>query len=106
MEIDEKKFKNILEDQRKEYQNYLGVVAEDFKSQVKLLVESVSGIQEQLIALREMVAQNTKDMEIIKVEMMTIKSDIEIIKNDLKRKVGHDEFEALEKRVSFLEKAR
>jgi len=111
MEINEKKLKKILTDQRKEYQRYLGVLTENFESQVKLVAESVSGIQNQLIALRDMVARNTEDIEIIRdmvarntedIEM--IKMDIGIIKNDLKEKVGRDEFVALEKRIFLLEK--
>lgn len=75
-------------------------MVEDFTSQIKLLAESVSGIQEQLIALREMVAKNTEDIEIIK-------ADTAFIKNGLKKKVDAEEFEILERRVAILEaKAR
>ena len=96
MELNEKKIEKILVDQRKEYQHYLGVLTENFESQIKLVAESISGIQEQLIAIRDMVAKNTKDIEIIKM-------DISIIKSDLKEKVDRDEFEALGKRVAILE---
>ena len=112
--------KEILENQRKEYQNYLGVLSEDFKSQIKLIAETLSGQQEQLLALKkiaeqnaetiinlqtqvlaikEMVAQNTKDITIIKM-------DIQFIKQELKHKVDLEEFEILEKRVSLLESER
>ena len=97
MEINEEKLKTILEEQRKEYQRHLAVVAEDFKSQIKILAETTGGIQEQLIAIKEMVAKNTEDIEIIKM-------DIQFIKQELKHKVDRDEFEALEKRVLILEK--
>jgi ribosomal protein S9 len=97
MEINEEKLKKVLEEQRKEYQRHLDVVAEDFKSQIKILAETTGGIQEQLIAIREMVAKNTEDIEIIKM-------DIQFIKQELKHKVDRDEFEALEKRVLILEK--
>lgn len=104
MEINEEKLKEILKEQRKEYQDYLGVVTEDFQPQVKLVAESVSGIQTQLIAIREMVAKNTEDIEAMKIEMMAMKEDISFIKFELKRRPSLDEFEALEKRVMFLEK--
>jgi hypothetical protein len=55
------------------------VVAEDFKSQIKILAETTGGIQEKLIAIREMVAKNTEDIEIIKM-------DIQFIKQELKHK--------------------
>lgn len=118
MDINEQKLKELLKEQREEYQRYVGVVFEEFTSQVKLLAEAVAGIQQQLISLREMVAKNTEDIEILKIEVIgmrkdivEMKKDIEIIKADiaaikfeLKRKVSWDEFEALEKRVLVLEK--
>jgi len=97
MEINEKKLKEILKRQRDEYQRYLGVLAENFESQIKLIAESLYGVQEQLIAIRDMVAKNTEDIEVIKM-------DISIIRNDLKEKVDRDEFVALEKRLHLLEK--
>jgi len=97
MEINEKNLKEILKEQREEYQRYLGVVTEDFQSQVKLVAESVMGIQEQLSAIRDMVAKNTEDIEVIKM-------DLHLIKNDLKEKVGRDEFKILERRVDLVEK--
>ena len=112
MEINEKKLVQILKEQRtefqrysdsqfriidKKFQRYLGVVAEDFASKFNLLAESISGVQEQLIALRDMVAKNTEDIEIIKM-------DISFMKHELKQKVDQDEFGVLEKRVLLLEK--
>ena len=52
--------KNILNEQRKEYQNYLGVLKEDFDNKIQLIAESISGIQEQFI-IRNMVIKNTED---------------------------------------------
>jgi molybdopterin converting factor small subunit len=97
MEINEKKLKEILTKQRESYQHYLGVLTENFESQVKLVAESVSGIQDQLIAIRDMVAKNTEDIEMIKM-------NVNVIKNDLKEKINRDEFAVLEKRIFFLEK--
>lgn len=51
MEVNEQKLEEILTEQRKEYQTYLGTLAEDFQSQTKLIAESVSGIQQQLEAI-------------------------------------------------------
>lgn len=99
MEFDDKKLENLLKEQREEYQRYLGVLAEDFGSKLKLLAESVSGVQKQLISLRDMVAKNTEDIEIIKM-------DIGLIKHDLKRRVDIEDFASLEKRVVLLERHR
>lgn len=69
MEINEAKLKTILAEQCDEYQRYLGVMTEDFESHVKLIAESVCGIQEQLIGIREMVAKNTEDIEFMKMDL-------------------------------------
>ncbi|MBI5913168.1 hypothetical protein HY839_01865 [Candidatus Azambacteria bacterium] len=81
MEITEKKLQAILIKGRKEFQRYVGALGNNFSSQVKLVAESLSGIQNQLVAIREMVAKNTEDIE-------TMKRDLHLIKHDLKRKVG------------------
>ena len=60
------------------------------------IAESVMGIQEQLNALRDMVAKNTENIEIMKV-------GIHFIKQGLGYKVDKDEFNTLEKRVMLLE---
>jgi len=95
--MDNKELENILKKQREEYQRFLGVAFKKQDSKLKLLAESVNGIQQQLKAIREMVAKNTEDIEIIK-------SDIQFIKQELKHKVDRDEFEALERRVMLLER--
>jgi dynactin complex subunit len=97
--MDDVQLKTILQEQREEYQRYLGIVTEDFKSSMKLIAESISDLQKQLVSLREMVAKNTEDIEIIKM-------DVSFIKNGLKRKVDLEEFTALEKRVALLEKRK
>ncbi len=125
MEINEEKLKEILKEQREEFQGYIGTLGKSFESQVKILAESVLGIQQQLVALREMVAVNTEKIEIIremvvsnteKIEIIRemvdrnaenieiMKMDIQFIKQSFKRKVDLEEFENLEKRVLFLEK--
>ena len=53
-------------------------------------------IEDKIKIVSEQVAANTETLEVIKL-------DIEVIKNDLKQKVGRDEFVVLEKRVSMLE---
>jgi len=97
MDIQEKELKEILISQREEYQQYLGVLAKNFESQLKLVIESLKGTQDQLVALREMVAKNTEDFEIIKM-------DLHIIKDDLTEKISREEFKIIEKRIDLLEK--
>jgi len=122
MELNQKKLETIiqkgLKKEREEFQRYLGVVAEDFKSQVQLVAESVSGIDQRLskidqrlvvidrrlAAIEAMVAKNTEDIEMIKIRLAAIESDMAAIKQNERRKVNIEEFNALERRVIFLEK--
>ena len=118
MEIQEEKLEDILKSQREEYQRYLGVLAENFESQLKLVIKSLKGTQDQLIALRQMVAQNTEDIMKIQVQLVALREmaakntedieimrmDLHIIKDDLIEKISREEFKIIEKRVDLLEK--
>jgi len=118
MEIQEEKLEDILKSQREEYQRYLGVLAENFESQLKLVIESLKGTQDQLIALRQMVAQNTEDIMKIQVQLVALREmaakntedieimgmDLHIIKDDLTEKISRADFKIIEKRVDLLEK--
>lgn len=96
MEITKKELNSILSKQEKKFQRHTGVLAEEFTSQVKLIAESIGGIQRQLVALREMVAKNTEDIEMMKF-------DVQLIKQELRQKANQDEFALLERRVALLE---
>ncbi len=96
MEINEKKLKEILKEQREESQRYLKVLSEESDSKFKLILEQYSSIKETLDSHTEIIASTKEDVEIIK-------TDIEFIKNSLKKKVDAEEFSVLEKRVAFLE---
>lgn len=111
MDVGEKELKEILREQREEYQRYLGVATDSFESQTKLIAESVSGVQEQLVAIRDLVVKNTQDIETIRnmvarntEDIAIMKADLHIIKDDLKEKIGREEFKVLERRVELLEK--
>lgn len=113
----EENIKNILEDYKEETKRHFDVVAEDFISQTKIIAESLSGIQKQLITLREIIVKNTEAIvdlqtQVIAIREMVakntenieiIKTDTQFIKQGLKQKVDRDEFAVLEKRVSMLE---
>lgn len=105
MEVNEQGLKQILSEQREEYQRYLGVLTESFESQVKLIAESIGGVERQLIALRDIVVKNAEDIEMIKMDIEVMKTELSLIRHDLKEKVGRDEFSALEGRVARLEKS-
>ena len=64
--MEDSQIKTILEDQRMEYQRYIGVVVEGLQGSVKLIVDSLGDLQKQTTDLREMAAKNTGDIHIIK----------------------------------------
>ncbi len=94
---------------------HFGVILEDIDSKLDLVVEGHKGLDKKIDkveknledfrqdtqyrfkTLIEMTAQNTENIEIIK-------SDIEFIKNSLRKKVDIDEFAVLGKRVALLER--
>lgn len=107
--------KKINKKQLSTSERYFGVVLEDIDSKLDLLAEGHQGLDKKIDkigknledfrqdtqyrfkTLIEMTAKNTEDIEIIK-------SDVEFIKNSLKKKVDIDEFAFLEKRVALLER--
>lgn len=111
MKMSDQNLKKILIKQREEYQRYLRVITEGFEHQVKLIAESLTGMQKQLVGIRDMVARNTEDIEVMKIDMEMMKTDIEIMKGDmalirrdLKEKTGRDEISLIEARVARLER--
>ncbi|MBI2023139.1 hypothetical protein HYT01_01060 [Candidatus Giovannonibacteria bacterium] len=97
MEITEAKLKEILKEQREDYQTHITALAEDFQSKLATGFEPLITLSQTLKSIQEMVAQNSEDITIMK-------SDIQFIKQELKQKVSVDEFSALEKRVLLLER--
>ena len=92
----ENNIKDILEDYKEETKRHFDVVAEDLKDEIKVVSEQVAVNSKDITTIKQDVHKIKDDVEIIKL-------DIEFIKNELKQKVGRDEFAALEKRVSLLE---
>lgn len=89
MEITENKLKEILTEQRTEFQHVVGIFKENLESQIQLIGEQLSSHTEMISSLME--------------DVSIIKSDVQIVKAELKRKVDYDEFDALVRRVSLLE---
>ncbi len=89
MEITENKLKEILTEQRQEFQHFTGIVKEDTNAKFQIIGEQFQGIKDTLGALRE--------------DISIIKTDVQSLKSSLKKKVDYDEFEELIKRVSLLE---
>ncbi len=124
MELNEKTLTNILTDQRKEYERYMGALSEDTQSKISAVAEQFIGMQEQFTEMKEtlnlhteilnshtmildshsgMLESHTEMIGQIKEDVEIIKMDIEFIKGGMKKKVDYDEFVVLEKRLSLLE---
>jgi hypothetical protein len=96
MEITENKLKEILAEQRTEFQHVVGIFKEDLESKINLIAEQYQDIKVAQKTQTEMIGALMEDVQIIK-------SDIQFLKVELKRKVDYDEFDALAKRVALLE---
>ena len=77
----------------------LGVMIEHVDDKVSLVAEQHGEIVKTLGMVQEDIRAMKKDMEVTK-------QDIEFIKHGFKKKVDVDEFAALERRVSLLERRR
>jgi len=88
---------------RKNSKNKKVTVPDGLSDQVGAMIEhfddKIGFIAEQLSHVTEVVDKHTETLEVIK-------SDIELIKYGLKRKVDIDDFQALEHRVALLESRR
>ena len=77
----------------------IGVKLENNDDKISLVAEMVGHLSGEMKTVTESVGHLSKNMEIIK-------EDIEFIKSGFKKKVDIDEFSALERRVSILERHR
>ena len=95
-----------LEDKIETVGEQVGVSTEKIETlseQVGVNTEKIETLSEQVGVNTEKITALQDDVSKIKDDIEVIKLDIEFIKNDLKQKVSHDEFAALEKRVSLME---
>ena len=79
----------------------MGVVLEHIDSKLDHVVEGQRGIQAQIETVDGKVDEVQKDMD---YKFSVVFDELHIIRNELKEKIGRDEFVALEKRVLHLEK--
>lgn len=114
MEITENRLKEILSEQRQEFQHFMGIMKEDTDSKFQLIIEQFQGIQNTLNSHTETLSSHTEKLNshdqmlgALMEDVSIIKSDVQFLKMELKSKVDYDEFNTLVKRVSLLEaKAR
>ncbi len=124
MEINNKELKQILKEQSDDFKGYVGTLAEDFHSQVKLIGEQYGSIKDTLDTHTKILDSHTKTLEShtdaitsikgtldyhtemlvsLKEDMEIVKTDMGFVKNSLKTKVDIEEFSVLERRVTALE---
>jgi chromosome segregation ATPase len=120
-----------LKEQTKEIARNMGALSEEFQSRTSAIAEQFSGLNEKINLNTEMIGTLMVDMTEVKekVDILTedmtevketlnkhsgkldslssdvsvMKDNIEIIKTDVKKKVDHEEFSMLERRVSYIE---
>jgi len=73
MEINESKLKEILSEQRNEFQHFMGILEEKNSSQFQLMGEQFKGIKETLATVMEDVSVINDDLSIIKTDIQFIK---------------------------------
>ena len=98
-------FKQHLDAGLQETHHHMGILVEGLRSEIQTVAKGVVSLHEQLAVLREMVAKNTEDIELMKTGIEIIKAELGIIRRDLKEKVGRDELSVLEARVAMLERS-
>ena len=95
---------------KQEFRN-LGVLIEDNNHKISAIAEQYGDINKKLDSHTEMIGglavrMTSMEIKIVNMEMniAVMREDIEFIKSGMKRKVDQDEFDALIRRVSVLEK--
>ncbi len=79
-----------------EIKRHMSALSEDFQGKVKFVAEQFIDLHKKIDTNTEMVGEVAQNLEIVK-------SNVEFIKDSLKKKVDYDEFIALERRVHTLE---
>jgi hypothetical protein len=103
MEFTENKLKEILTDQREEFQHFMGIMQENTNAQFQLMGEQFQGIKNTLDAHTEAISSHTHMLGALMEDISIIKVDVQFLKTELRKKVDYDDFDNLTKRVALLE---
>ncbi len=91
-------------------ERHFGVVLEDINSKLDLVVEGVGVLDRKIDKNHEEFKEFRKEVnykfEVVFEKFASVESELHIIRNDLKEKIGRDEFLFLEKRVTALERPK
>jgi chromosome segregation ATPase len=89
-----------------EVKEKVDVLTEDMtevKEKVDILTDDMIEVKEKVGILTEDMTEVKGKLDVLSNDMSIVKENIEIIKTDVKKKVDHEEFSMLERRVSFIE---
>jgi len=91
-------------------ERHFGVILEDIDSKLDLVVEGHKGLDKKIDKnyqeLQEFRDEVNYKFEVVFGKFDDVTNELRVIRNELKEKVGRDEFILLEKRVMVLEKSR
>lgn len=98
-------------------ERHFGVVLENIDSKLDLVVEGQGALDVKIDKVDEKLEDFRKEVNYkfdvvfekfdeIDTQFSDVKDELHIIRNELKEKIGRDEFILLEKRVAALEKSR
>lgn len=82
----------------------LGVIVEDTNRKVDIIADQYLDISKDVKDIKKTVDSHTEMIGNLAVDVSIVKQDVEFIKSSMKRKIDVEEFAALERRVSLLEK--
>ena len=85
---------------------HIGVLIEAVNDNVALVAEQYGDIKKTLDVHTKILDSHTEMIGRLAVNLEIVKEDVGSIKNGLKKKVDGEEFSALERRVTVLEKRR
>jgi hypothetical protein len=84
-------------------ERHFGVILEDIDSKLDLVVEGHRVLDKKIEDFRE---ETDKRFNEVDYKFEIVFDELRLIRNELKEKVGRDEFILLEKRVAALEKSK
>ena len=84
----------------------LGVTIEHNNDKISLVAEQYGDIKKEISGINEKLDVHSEMIGKLAVNMEIVKEDIEFIKSGFRKKVDVEEFAALSRRVSILEKHR
>lgn len=106
--MDKNDIKQLLDQQTKElhgdYDRQGKFLLDEFKHQASIIAEQYGSLNKKVDKIDSKLDATFEEVGHLLENMDFVKDELRLIRNELKEKVGRDEFIALEKRVIFLEK--